>query len=109
MAELMHAQRNDREADETERQAYNAAFEELGLSWHWDTVTYAGLPARGRDGLRAYLEQEQAHLLRAYEADFLVDAIETAKARCHAVMARNRAHSPWYAQAQQSAHASHPA
>jgi hypothetical protein len=36
--------------------------------------------------VRFYLQAEQSHLLRAYEADFLVDAIETAKARCHAGM-----------------------
>ena len=77
-------------ADESHRQAYNAAFEELGLSWHWDPITYACLPSRGRDGLRAYLQKEQAHLLRAYEADFLVNAIETAKARCHEVMLGSR-------------------
>lgn len=81
---------NDQDA-EAHRQAYNAAFEELGLSWHWDPVTYACLPARGRDGLRAYLQQEQPHLLRAYEADFLVNAIETAKGRCYEVMINNRA------------------
>ena len=76
---------------EAHRQAYNAAFEELGLSWHWDPVTYACLPAQGSDGLRAYLEKEHAHLLRAYEADFLVNAIETAKRRCYEVMVRNQA------------------
>lgn len=73
------------------RQAYNAAFEELGLSWHWDPITYACLPASGREGLRAYLEQEHPHLLRAYEADFLIDAIETAKRRCHEAMTRRQA------------------
>src|SRR4051794_28823551 len=76
---------------EAHRQAYNAAFEELGLSWHWDRVTYACLPAEGPEGLRAYLQKEHAHLLRAYEADFLVNAIETAKSRCYQVMIRNRA------------------
>jgi hypothetical protein len=76
---------------ETHRQAYNAAFDELGLNWHWDPVTYACLPAAGREGLRAYLEKEHPHLLRAYESDFLVTAIETAKGRCYEVMARNRA------------------
>ncbi|MEO7549353.1 MAG: hypothetical protein ABIT82_13075, partial [Ramlibacter sp.] len=44
------------------------------------------LQAGGRDGVRTYLESEQPHLLRAYEADFLVEAIETAKARYHAGM-----------------------
>ena len=79
------------QAAEAHRHAYNAAFEELGLSWHWDAATYARLRAHGRDGVRAYLETEQSHLLRAYEADFLVDAIETAKARCYASMANSRA------------------
>jgi len=69
------------------RQAYNSAFEELGLQWHWDRATYAGLPA-GSSGVRTYLEREHPHLLRAYEADFLVQAIEAAKARCESMMRR---------------------
>lgn len=72
-----------------DRHAYNAAFEELGLTWHWDAKTYERLQAaaQGREAVRAYLETEQSHLLRAYEADFLVNAIETTKARCRAEMA----------------------
>lgn len=73
------------------RHAYNAAFEELGLSWHWDAATYARLQAGSRDAVRTYLETEQSHLLRAYEADFLVEAIEAARARCQASMVGNRA------------------
>jgi len=57
--------------------SYSAAFEELGLSWQWDPATYGS----GRDGLRAYLQKEHPHLLRAYEADFLVDAVESTRAR----------------------------
>ena len=67
---------------EAHRNAYNAAFEELSLSWRWDTITYAHLQRHGRDLVRAYLETEQAHLLRAYDTDFLVNAIEAVKARC---------------------------
>lgn len=89
-AESEHDVLND-PATEAHRQAYNAAFEELGLNWHWDPVTYACLPAQGPEGLRAYLEKEHSHLLRAYEADFLVNAIETAKCRCYDVMVRNQA------------------
>ena len=69
-------------AAEAERHAYNAAFDELGLSWHWDAATFARLQGRGRERVRLYLETEHAHLLRAYEADFLLEAIETARARC---------------------------
>lgn len=74
--------------DETHRHAYNAAFHELGLNWRWDAATHARLQmqAHGRADVRTYLETEQSHLLRAYEADFLVNAIETEKARCYASM-----------------------
>lgn len=71
------------QATEIHRHAYNAAFGELGLNWYWDADTYVRLQAHGRDGVREYLETEQSHLLRAYEADFLVHAIETTKTRCH--------------------------
>ena len=71
------------DAAEAERSAYNTAFTELGLSWHWDAGTHRalgdGAPARER--LRRYLETEQAHLLKAYDADFLVNAIQAAKDR----------------------------
>ena len=69
------------EAD-ADRHAYNAAFDELGLTWHWDVATYARLQGRGRERVRMYLETEHPHLLRAYDADFLVEAVETAKVRC---------------------------
>jgi hypothetical protein len=67
-------------AFEAQRQAYNAAFEELDLPWHWDAATYQRLLGHGC-GVRRYLETERPHLLRAYEPDFLVAAVEAAKAR----------------------------
>jgi hypothetical protein len=65
--------------EEMERNAYNAAFYELGLRWHWDSATWAALQCRGTDCVRHYLETEQPHLLRAYDAEFLVQAIERVK------------------------------
>jgi hypothetical protein len=90
MPQALHNLVTDDAITDAHRHAYNAAFDELGLSWHWDTATYAWVRSRGRDGLRTYLEREHAHLLRAYEADFLVNAIESAKARCQAGVAANR-------------------
>lgn len=75
--------------EELHRQAYNSAFDELGLAWHWDRATYATLPD-GPQRVRAFVEHEHPHLLRSYEADFLVTAVESAKARCHAVMQGRR-------------------
>jgi hypothetical protein len=88
---LLNTHRTDAHA-ESHRHAYNAAFEELGLGWYWDDETWASVQGRGGDGVRSYLESEQAHLLRAYEADFLVAAIEAAKRRSHACLAITRRH-----------------
>lgn len=73
--------------DELEREAYNAAFYELGLRWHWDGDTYEQLQRAGEQPaarLRHYLETRQGHLLKAYDADFLVRAIENTKAAVRA-------------------------
>jgi len=68
--------------DELERNSYNAAFYDLGLRWHWDSDTYHQLMTRGQnpaEGIRHYLETRQPHLLKAYDAAFLVDAIQQKK------------------------------
>ena len=75
---------------EIERGAFNAAFYELGLRWHWDNTTYEALahdPCQ-RARVRRYLEAEQSHLLRAYDAEFLTDAILVAKDRCQRAFAK---------------------
>ena len=69
-------------ASEAHRHAYNAAFHLLDLSWHWDRPTFARIRPYGRAGVKAWIESEQAHLLRAYDVDFLVDAVENTKFRC---------------------------
>ena len=78
-------------ADKTEidRGAFNAAFYELGLRWHWDGPTYEALVVNPceRSRVRRYLEVEQSHLLRAYDAEFLTDAILAAKDRCQRAVA----------------------
>lgn len=68
--------------EELDCDAYNAAFHELGLRWHWDSETYRQLqllmadePAR----IRHYLQARQAHLLKAYDAAFLVNIIQQKK------------------------------
>ncbi|MDB5860907.1 MAG: hypothetical protein JWQ76_4596 [Ramlibacter sp.] len=87
MLHSLHSPAETDAASEAHRHAYNAAFHELELNWHWDRATFAGLQRYGRAGVRSYLETEQAHLLRAYTVEFLVDAIEATKARCYAAIA----------------------
>jgi hypothetical protein len=74
---------SSRELLEIERNAYNVAFCELGLEWYWDAQTYASLRASAIDKchVRSYLENHQPHLLRAYDADFLVNAIEAKRSQ----------------------------
>lgn len=64
---------------ESQRNAYNAAFAELGLLWSWDRETHRSLQqiADERQRVLSYLQTQQAHLLTAYEPQFLVDAICT--------------------------------
>jgi hypothetical protein len=70
-------------AQERERHALNFAFSELGLCWHWDEQTYNAQRDMGaeQDRLRAYVQMQHQHLLKVYDADFLVDAIRTTKLR----------------------------
>lgn len=67
--------------DDSLRDSYNAAFCRLELGWYWDADTYRSLPpcADGRERLRAYVERHRPHLLRAYQADGLIDAIESVR------------------------------
>ncbi|MGJ3701712.1 hypothetical protein [Variovorax sp. AFSI2.2] len=69
-------------SSETERNAYNAAFYELGFRWHWDRETYCQLLRQSQDGIERvshYLNAYQPHLLRAYDAKFLAEVIEQKK------------------------------
>ncbi len=68
---------------ELDRNAYNAAFHELGFRWHWDSDTYDYLLSRSRDPaeqLRHYLQTSQPHLLTAYGVVFLVQLIQEKQA-----------------------------
>jgi hypothetical protein len=67
--------------DEAMRNAYNTTFAALELDWHWDSTTYEQLRAGSdsRQALRAYVQQQRPHLLRAYGVDCLVDAIESTR------------------------------
>lgn len=73
---------HETDAEGRERDAFNAAFRELGLRWHWDAATFGELKHIADDGqrIRTYLETREPHLLKAYDAHFLIDAVQSAKA-----------------------------
>jgi hypothetical protein len=81
---------------ELERNAYNAAFYELGFRWHWDSATYDELARRSEneaERIRHYLSVAQPHLLKAYDADFLVDLIRQKQLQLKSRDGGARAHS----------------
>ena len=67
-----------------ELEAYNRAFCELELPWRWDAQTFRQLVsvAADQDFVGAYVERNQAHLLRVYEKAFLRNLVLSAKDRC---------------------------
>jgi hypothetical protein len=67
-----------------ELEAYNRAFADLELPWRWDAGTFRDLLriAADRDFVGAYVERNQAHLLRVYDKSFLRDLVLSAKDRC---------------------------
>ena len=64
---------------EATRNAYNSAFAEMEIGWHWDEGTYLELLADGGQPVRAFVERHRPHLLRSYSIDCLVDAVESTR------------------------------
>jgi len=65
--------------DEKARNAYNTAFSELEIDWHWDAATYSELLAGGGQPVQVFVERHRPHLLRAYGVDCLVNAVEATR------------------------------
>lgn len=63
--------------DEALLSAYNAAFSDLGLRFRWSQATLDFFDDVGNELARitAYIERFHAHLLSAYDADFLAQLI----------------------------------
>jgi len=72
------------ETPEMQRAAFNAAFAEAGLSWHWDQHTYRRLlrSAGGRKRIADYAaaqgEPVDAQALHARKSDLFLDQLRTA-------------------------------
>jgi HAD superfamily hydrolase (TIGR01509 family) len=74
------------DTEELHRRAFNAAFAQLGLRWHWGRRTYAGLLriAGGKERLAHFVERtEDADKTRLIA---LIPALHTAKTEIYATM-----------------------
>ncbi|SAK96550.1 hypothetical protein AWB77_05625 [Caballeronia fortuita] len=74
---MIHAMYNDDREVQAQVCAFNTAFEELDLMFRWDAPTYRSLASADSDygKIAQYIERHTPHLLTAYSADFLCQAI----------------------------------
>lgn len=69
---------------EVQRRAYSTAFLRLGLNVSWDPTYSAGFSeaADEKEAIRHFIRNRSPHLLKAYDAEFLCDAVHQEKRRC---------------------------
>jgi len=65
------------------RPAFNAAFAEAGLDWHWDVDLYGQLltVTGGKERMRFYAEQHDPTFLQQADADTRIKALHAAKTK----------------------------
>ncbi len=80
------------ESEDIHREAFNAAFREFGVSWHWDRAIYREiLPiGRGRERIRHYVERSDPETAQRPDFYGYVDAMYNAKRRAYAEMLADR-------------------
>jgi HAD superfamily hydrolase (TIGR01509 family) len=65
------------------RPAFNAAFAELGLDWHWDVTLYGELLAvtGGKERIRFFCERHVPEFMRRVDAEARIRELHAAKTR----------------------------
>lgn len=71
------------ETEEIHRRAFNRAFAEAGLDWHWSRERYRELLATsgGKERIRRYMEEEGAEQLGRNDLDEWIAGLHKAKTR----------------------------
>lgn len=71
------------ETEEIHRHAFNTAFAEMGLSWHWDQDRYRELlkVSGGKERIRHFLVQSHPDMLELDDVDGLIAALHRIKTR----------------------------
>jgi hypothetical protein len=74
---MIHATHGDDREIQAQVCAFNTAFEELDLMFRWDAATYRTLTSADSDygKIALFVETHAPHLLKAYSAEFLCEAI----------------------------------
>jgi phosphoglycolate phosphatase-like HAD superfamily hydrolase len=75
------------------RVAFNRAFEEAGLSWHWDVETYGALlrVTGGKERIRLFIEEYQADFDTPDELGVFIRELHESKTRYFAALLQSGA------------------
>ncbi|MBC6496808.1 MAG: HAD-IA family hydrolase [Alphaproteobacteria bacterium GM7ARS4] len=78
-------------SEELHRQAFNAAFQEFGVSWHWDKALYKELLAigGGAERLRHYVARTDPDVQRRADFNNFIDGVHKAKNLAYAELLSN--------------------
>ena len=76
------------ETEETHRRAFNRAFSEAGLDWHWDAALYSDLLAvtGGKERIRHFIDSRGIDLAPDDDLDAFVRALHAKKTRIYAAI-----------------------
>lgn len=76
------------DTEKAHMEAFNRAFRNAGLDWHWDTPVYARLLAvtGGRERIRHYIEQYDPEFSVPGDADAFIAALHADKTREYVAM-----------------------
>jgi HAD superfamily hydrolase (TIGR01509 family) len=79
------------DTEEAHRAAFNAAFDEAGLEWHWSVATYARLleVSGGKERIRYYWQRVDPAGAASPDAGAVIDAVHACKTRHYDRLAGN--------------------
>lgn len=76
------------ETEETHRRAFNQAFRDAGLEWHWDTALYSDLLAvtGGKERISHFMDSRGIDAPESDDRDAFIRALHAEKTRVYAAM-----------------------
>ena len=81
------------ESEDAHREAFNAAFKEFGVAWHWDQAIYRDLlgVSGGRERIRHYIDRTHPEMASRPDLYSFIEAMHQAKSQAYAELVADKA------------------
>ena len=81
------------ESEDAHREAFNAAFKEFGVAWHWDQAIYRDLlgVSGGRERIRHYIDRTHPEMASRPDLYSFIEAMHKAKSQAYAELVEDKA------------------